>query len=172
MSKILLMTMRRAALTKSNLIVRAVFIFLIVGSAFPAWAALGADFASVQADQVHLQGTLRSTAMGSYTVHEIQAASGTVVREYVSSSGVSAGKVFAIGWKGPWPPDMRQVLGSYFDQYVEGVKAQRAARVGRAPLVIEQPGLVVHMSGHPRSFSGQAYVPEMLPAGVHAEDIQ
>jgi hypothetical protein len=155
---------------KAGLVVGAVV--LILGAAFPAWAALGGDFASVQADQVHLQGTLRTTAMASYTVHEIQTASGTVVREYVSFSGASAGKVFAISWKGPWPPDMRQVLGSYFDQYVQAAKAQRAVRVGRRPLVIEEPGLVMHVGGHPRGFVGRAYVPEMLPAGARAEDIQ
>jgi hypothetical protein len=168
--------MRPAAFIKAGpLVVGAVA--LILGAAFPAWAALGGDFASVQADQVHMQGKLRTTAMASYTVHEIQTASGTVVREYVSlsgtsASGTSAGKVFAIGWKGPWPPDMRQVLGSYFDQYVQAAKAQRAVRVGRRPLVIEEPGLVMNVGGHPRGFVGRAYVPEMLPAGVRAEDIQ
>jgi hypothetical protein len=162
----------RATRIRRKMLVGAVGLMFIAGSAFPAWAALGGDFASVQADQVHMQGTLRTTAMASYAVHEIQTASGTVVREYVSSSGTSAGKVFAIGWKGPWPPDMRQVLGSYFDQYVQAAKAQRTARVGRRPLVIEEPGLVMSVGGHPRGFVGRAYVPEMLPAGVRAEDIQ
>jgi hypothetical protein len=32
--------------------------------------------------------------------------------------------------------------------------------------------LVVQMAGHMRLFSGRAYVPQMLPAGVHAEDIR
>jgi len=67
---------------------------------------------------------------------------------------------------------MRQVLGSYFDQYVQAAKAHRAVRVGRRPLVIEEPGLVMNVRGHPRGFVGRAYVPEMLPAGVRAEDIQ
>jgi len=69
--------MRPAAFIKAGpLVVGAVA--LILGAAFPAWAALGGDFASVQADQVHMQGKLRTTAMASYTVHEIQTASGTV----------------------------------------------------------------------------------------------
>jgi hypothetical protein len=166
-----LMLTRPAAAIKSRLLVVGA-VALILGAAFPAWAALGGDIASVQSDQFHMQGSLRTTVTGSYTVHEIQSAAGTVVREYVSSSGKSAGKVFAIGWQGPWPPDMRQVLGSYFEQYVQAAKAQRAARVGRRPLVIEEPGLVMQVGGHPRGFVGRAYVPEMLPAGVRAEDIQ
>jgi Protein of unknown function (DUF2844) len=63
-------------------------------------------------------------------------------------------------------------LGSYFEQYVQAAKAQSAARMGRRPLMIEQPGLVVQSGGHPRAFSGKAYVPDMLPTGVRAEDIQ
>jgi hypothetical protein len=140
--------------------------------AFPAWAALGGGVATVQTDQIHMQGTLRKTATASYTVHEIQSASGIVVREYVASVGESAGKVFAVAWQGPWPPDMRQLLGNYFDQYVEAAKAQSAARVGRRPLVIDEPGLAVQISGHPRAFMGRAYIPGMLPAGVRAEEIR
>lgn len=149
--------------------VAALAIFL---SALPAWAALGGSIASVQADQVHMQGTVRRTASASYTVHEIQSASGIVVREYVASTGESAGTVFAVAWQGPWPPDLRQLLGSYFDQYMQAARAQSAARVGRRPLLIEEPGLVVQIGGHPRAFVGRAYVPGMLPAGVRAEEIR
>jgi hypothetical protein len=144
----------------------------IAASSLPARAVLGGDVSSVQADQLHVQGTLRAKATASYTVQEIHSPAGTVVREYVSSVGKSTGKVFGIAWQGPWPPDMRQLLGSYFDQYVKAAQAQSAARVGRRPLVIDQPGLVVHMGGHPRAFVGRAYVPEMLPEGVSVEEIQ
>ena len=145
----------------------AAAVLLILG-ALPAWASLGGDRASVDADQVHLHGTRTTKAVESYTVHEIQAASGVVVREYVSAEG----KVFAIGWNGPWMPDLRQLLGGYFEQYVQAAKAQNAARPGRRPLMIEQPGLVVEVGGHPRAFTGRSYVPEMLPAGVRAEEIR
>jgi hypothetical protein len=144
----------------------------IVANAFPARAALGGDVTSVQADQLHMRGSLRTTANASYTVHQIQAGSGAVVREYVSSSGKSAGKVFGIAWQGPWPPDMRQLLGSYFDQYVQAINAQSAGRAGRRPVRVELPGLIVQRGGHPGSFVGRAYVPEMVPTGVRTEEIQ
>jgi len=86
----------------------------------PAFAALGEPASSVQADQAHMQGTLRTTQTQAYTIHEIRAATGTIVREYVSSSG----RVFAVAWQGPWPPDMRQILGSYFEQYQQAVQAE------------------------------------------------
>jgi Protein of unknown function (DUF2844) len=156
----------RALSIKSKiLLVGSVF---VVGTSFPAWAALGGDIASVQADQVHMQGTRRVTTAAAYTVHEIQGASGTGVREYVSSEG----KVFAVAWQGPYLPDMRQLLGSSFEQYAQAAKAQRNTRMRRGPLLIEEPGLTVEMSGHPRSFSGRAYIPGMLPQGVLAEDIR
>ena len=133
-----------------------------------SWASLGGDAASIQADQVHMQGNRRTMAAESYTVHEIQANSGTVVREYVSPEG----KVFAVAWHGPWMPDMRQILGSYFDQYARANQSQSGARMRRGPVVIDEPGLVVQIGGHPRAFAGKAYVPEMLPSGVRAENIQ
>jgi hypothetical protein len=141
---------------------------VLLVAALPVWASLGGDASSVQTDQVHMQGTRQTTTTQSYTVSEIRAATGTVVREYASSTGT----VFAIAWHGPWPPDMHQLLGSYFEQYVQAAKAQSAARMGRRPLMIEQPGLVVQSGGHPRAFSGKAYVPEMLPQGVRAEDLR
>jgi len=141
---------------------------VLLVAALPVWASLGGDASSVQTDQVHMQGTRQTTTTQSYTVSEIRAATGTVVREYASSTGT----VFDIAWHGPWPPDMHQLLGSYFEQYVQAAKAQSAARMGRRPLMIEQPGLVVQSGGHPRAFSGKAYVPEMLPQGVRAEDLQ
>jgi hypothetical protein len=140
----------------------------VLATALAAHGALGGDIASVQTDQVHMHGSMRMSTATGYTVQEIQGSNGIVVREYVSQ----AGKVFGVAWQGPWPPDLRQLLGSYFGQYEQAVKAQRAEHIGRRPLLINEPGLVVGMGGHPRSFFGHAYVPEMLPAGVHAEDIQ
>ena len=134
----------------------------------PVYAALGGDASSVTEDVVHLQGSLLSIRAPNYTVHEIHAATGTVVREYVSPSGT----VFAVAWQGPWLPDMRHLLGNYFDQYVEALQGQRSVRFGRRPIHVELPGLVVQLSGHPRSFAGRAYVPERLPQGVQAEDIR
>jgi hypothetical protein len=133
-----------------------------------AFASLGGDLNSVMTDQVHFQGSLNTTEMSSYTVHEIHPQTGIVIREYVSS----AGKVFAISWHGPAMPDMKQILGSYFHQYSEAAKSQKASYVGRRPLQITQPDFVLIHGGHMRSYVGKAYLPQMLPSGVTAEDIQ
>jgi hypothetical protein len=67
---------------------------------------------------------------------------------------------------------MRQLLGNYYEQYVQAKESQGSDRVGRRPIRVELPGLVVHVSGHLRSFEGQAYVPAMLPQGIKAEEIR
>jgi hypothetical protein len=150
-------------------ILRVAIISATMLISLPAFAGLGDDVSSVQADQVHMQGSLRTTQAQAYTVHEIQAPTGIVVREYVSPT---SGKVFAVAWQGPWPPDMRQILSNYFRQYQQAAQAQATSRAGRHPLLIQEPGLVVQAGGHMRSFAGRAYVPEMLPQGVSAEAIR
>jgi hypothetical protein len=141
--------------------------------ATPAGATVSTVGASGTTNTVARQAAQASTAQSSsasssYTVLQTTLANGTVVREYVSA----AGTVFGVGWTGPQPPDLSALLGSYFPQYVSGIKASRAAGVVHGPGVVEQPGLVVHSGGHMGAFSGQAWVPQDLPAGVSASDIQ
>lgn len=135
---------------------------------FPAKASLGGNAVSVVADRAYMQGKLSKAAKDAYTVQEIQAPTGVVVREYVSQSGT----VFAVAWQGPTQPDLRQVLGSYFTTFTQALQAQRATRPARGPLVIQQPGLVVEMGGHMRWVVGRAYIPGMMPAGVQAGEIR
>lgn len=134
----------------------------------PAWGALGGDTVSILADQSAMQGIRRTTATNSYTLHEIQAANGTVLREYQSADG----NVFAVTWHGQFRPDMRQVLGSYFDQYAQAMRERSSTRRERGPVTIREPGLTVQLGGHTRALVGKAYVPEKLPQGMQTEDIQ
>jgi len=140
-------------------------VVLIAGSAAgPAEASLGGTQASVETDRLQVGATLRVLSSAAYSVHELQTPSGTVVREFVSPAGI----VFGVAWQGPSMPDLRQILGTYFDRYVEA----GAARKARGPVAIEQPGLVVQSAGHPRAFVGRAYIPEALPQGVTADAIR
>jgi hypothetical protein len=142
--------------------------FLALVLPFPAPASLGGDMRTVQADQMRMQGTLRSTNTQAYTVHEIQAPNGVAVREFVSP----AGKVFGVAWQGTTHPDLRQVLGTYFDQFTQAVQSERSRHPGHGPLSIQTPGLVVQLGGHMRAFAGRAYAPQMMPPGVRAEEIR
>ncbi len=130
-----------------------------------ALATLGGDVSSVESDRVHMKAAaVVATASGLYTLHEMQTPSGTTVREYANSDGV----VFAVTWSGPFPPDLRQTLGTYFQTY-QG--APRAKRYGHTHDVLSQPNLVVHSAGHLRAFVGSAYVPQLVPAGIAIEQL-
>jgi len=133
----------------------------------PALAALGGDVTSVEADRAHMKAeSLEVKQATAYKVHAIQAPGGTIINEYVSP----AGRVFAVAWHGPFIPEMPQILGSYFQQYSAAIQAKRP--YGRRPLNIQQPGLVVQTGGHMRAYFGRAYLPEMLPAGLKADEIK
>ena len=143
---------------------------LLAGEALvPAKAGLGSTVASVEADRVSMKGQVRARSEPGYSVQEITAANGTVVREFVSPSGV----VFAVSWSGPAMPDLQQALGTYFSQYQTAVTAQRAsgARSGHHHLQIRTPSLVVHAGGHMRQYFGLAYVPALLPQNLSVSDL-
>ena len=140
---------------------------LLVVFPLRAKATLGGDVSSIETDRARMKGSLEVRHSSVYTVHEIKAANHATVREYISPAGV----VFAVAWQSPFVPDMQQLLGAYFEQYSQGVKEQKASYVGRRPLNLEMPGLVVQMSGHMRAYSGRAYIPEQLPQGMKTEDL-
>ena len=134
----------------------------------PALAALGGDLNSVQQDKTHMKATVQVKQTQAYAVHEIKDKIGTTVREYVSPQGT----VFGLAWQGPFMPDLRQLLGSYTQQFSAAVQQDHAQRPGRHPLNIHQPGLVIETSGHMRAFWGRAYVPDMVPQAVDAKEIR
>ena len=158
--------------TMSRLTLRVLLVVManvVLVSPSPASAALGGYETTVQADQASMKGTLRSTPTKAYTVHEIKAQTGTVVREYVSP----AGKIFAVVWQGPFLPDLRQLLGSYFEQFSQSAQKLKTEHLQvRGRLLIQEPGLVVQTGGHMRAYFGRAYVPELVPQEVRIEKIQ
>ena len=137
----------------------------IIAAPAIACAALGDDATSVDADGAHMRGAIRITTGARYAVHEIAAASGVVVREYVAPNG----KVFALTWSGPWPPDLRQLLGSYFERFS---RAAAAPRTGHPPLMVHDEDLVVQFGGRLRAFVGTAYLANLMPAGVGTGELR
>ncbi|MFC4704572.1 MULTISPECIES: DUF2844 domain-containing protein [Paraburkholderia] len=127
----------------------------------------GQGAASAVVRQATQASAASPASAAAYTVKQTTLANGTVVREYISQ----AGTVFGVAWNGPQPPNLATLLGNYFPQYVSGVEANRARGV-RGPGAIESSGLVVHSGGHMGAFSGEAWLPQALPAGVSTSDIQ
>jgi hypothetical protein len=164
---------RRRTMSAVPFLVRTIFskpkfcfiAMALLACSLPAAAELGGDLASIQADQEHMKGARNVTTTAAYSIHEIQAATGTKVREFVSPSGT----IFAVAWQGPSTPDLRQLLGQYFDRYSQAIQNKRP---GRAPVSIQQSDLVVEAGGHMRSFTGRAYLPQVMPQGVNAAAIR
>lgn len=136
------------------------------GISAAAHAALGGTVESVQADKtaMHAKAQVMPGA-GSYTVHEIQLPSGTVVREYASADG----KIFGVAWQGPSLPDIPQLLGPYFERYANAMEGKPRAQ---RHAVVRQPDLVVQSHGRMGAFSGRAYLPQALPQGVSPDILQ
>ncbi|CAB3794267.1 DUF2844 domain-containing protein [Pararobbsia alpina] len=143
-----------------------------------AFATLGGNAASVDADRTALgtavataaSTTVAAPAAASATlpganVQTLTLSSGTVVREYVSATGL----VFAVSWQGPVLPQLKQLLGP--DNFAQYINAQsRGGSQGFAG--VDLPNLVVNSGGHMGAFFGRAWLPQSLPAGITAQDIQ
>lgn len=134
----------------------------------PALAGLGGDARSVTSDRDSMHGRLQITPMQQYTVHEITTDGGTLIREYETLSG----KIFAVTWKGPMPPNLQQLFGSYYDQFQSAAAASAQAHPGmHRQISVEQPDFVVQALGRMRAFHGKAYVPSLVPSGVSVADL-
>lgn len=138
---------------------------LTFSSPQPALAALGGPDASVAMDHAVLRGTLSVTPMQAFDVHRIAGDGGQTVREYATRQG----RIFAVTWHGPRSPDLKLLLGAYFDRYVAAAKLQRT---GHHLLSIRTPELVMTVVRFQRSASGQAYVPALMPRGVTRAELR
>jgi Protein of unknown function (DUF2844) len=129
-----------------------------------ASATLGEAEVTVQADVAKLQSSLKVSNLAVYRVHELTLPSGTLLREFVGLDG----NVFAVAWRGPTVPNLRQTMGKYFDTYVA---APRPAHRDHSHVEVKQGDLVVQAGGHMLAFSGRAYLASAIPAGVNLGDL-
>jgi hypothetical protein len=107
-----------------------------------------------------------SSAGSNYVMRDTTLGTGTHVREYISGNGV----VFAIAWDGPFLPDLKALLGKYFDAMV--AESARLPRAGRSRMAVDSPEVVINSGGHMRAFEGSAWIPAEFPAGFTADDVR
>ncbi|MET3105208.1 hypothetical protein AAKU67_000956 [Oxalobacteraceae bacterium GrIS 2.11] len=98
------------------------------------------------------------------TVYQIKSPSGTLIREYTNANNVVVG----VTWQGPTLPNLKQLLGTHFDTFVNRPITPGA---GHRSAELRTDELVVQSHGQMRSFSGRAYLPKMLPAGFNIDQI-
>jgi len=130
-----------------------------------ARATLGGDAASVQAYATAVNGRIRTDS--PVRMLQIDVDNGIQVREWLDAAGL----VFAVSWSGPAPPDLGQLLGSYYREYVVALSAlstpgrRRAVHVRTADLVLDSEGYL-------RGYAGRAYLPARLPLDVAATSLR
>jgi len=107
-----------------------------------------------------------TTSGSSYATRTTTLDSGTQVSEYVSDQGL----VFAVAWNGPVLPDLKALLGKYFDTLV--TEQWRTPRAGRPRIGVDLPEVVIHSGGHMRAFEGSAWIPAGFPAGFSTDDVR
>lgn len=145
-------------------LISTVLLTLAVG-AHPAFATLGADTSSIQSDQARLKASSQVAVRRLYSVQTMQTPAGTQIRQYVSPEGT----VFAVTWQGT-APDLQQLLGPYFDQYVSAAGSQHSRR-GRG-VHIDEGDLVIDTAGHMRFVVGRAYLRSKMPQGIASDEIR
>jgi hypothetical protein len=136
--------------------------------AWPAHATLGGVYSSVESDRTHMVARMRSASAATYAVHTLTLPNQGEVREFTRSDGI----VFAVAWKGPGRPDLRQLLGQqHFDTFqADNVPPQ--GRRTRRPLGVNRPDLIVHSAGHSGAFWGFAYLPQQTPSGFSTSELK
>jgi hypothetical protein len=116
-----------------------------------------------------MKGALRQIVRrDALAFQEMQSATGVVVREYLTSSET----VFGITWRGATIPDLKQLLGPYFDRYQQEAARLVRSRRGHGPLTVDLGDVIVQTGGRPRAFFGRAYLPRLVPTGVDVDSIR
>ncbi len=100
-----------------------------------------------------------------WEVHVLGLPFGVVVREYLHGD-----TVFAVAWSGRALPNLRRVLGAYFEPYVESTQDHGARHHHRR--VVTTPDWVVQSVGHHGGFLGRAWLRNALPPGFDLETLR
>jgi hypothetical protein len=136
-------------------------IVMALVAAPPCWAVLGGP-PSLSGSAV--QSTAASTSSGaSYTDLQSQLSNGIVVHEYANAGGT----VFAVSWSGPFQPDLKALLGPWFDTYT-GLAAQRK-EAGHSHMAVRDADLAVVSTGRMGAFQGRAWLVSLLPKDFNPE---
>jgi hypothetical protein len=132
-----------------------------------SWAALGSTPANLGPQAAAAQTSAASTGQATYTVLRQLLDSGTTVNQYVDGRGV----VFAVTWSGPFLPDLKEILGPYF-QTMTAQAANGRARQQHSRLMVREADLVVVSTGRMGAFEGRAWLTSKLPAAFDTKDLR
>jgi len=160
---------------KSLIPLRATAAALVIAASGPAHAQLGSTVAIAASGIASSSNPADATAQVLHQARNSAArwqestdANQIRVRQYVSSSG----QVYAVSWDGPAMPDVAVQLGTWFDRYRQEASAALPNASGLHSSRVSSSDLMVETAVRLRDFSGRAWLPGALPAGVTAADIE
>lgn len=140
------------------------FVIICVAGASPAWAELGGTV-QPQAALIREQSSVVATTK-QLNVYQTTTTAGTQIKEYANADNA----VVAVSWQGPTLPNLKDLLGKYFQPFADRPKTGNAVNHHSAELKTDD--LVVQSQGRMRSFSGRAYLPKLLPADFNLDQIK
>lgn len=159
------------------------FVCLALQSA-TAHAELGGDVSSIDRDQARLKGERRQVSVQTHVVvnraqalsvatqetmaHEITQADGSVIREYLTPSGI----VYAVTWQTHFRPDLGALFGQHAASYMASAKEAMKTPGIKRNVALQSKNLIVHATSHFNIFIGQAYVPSLVPSGVNVHELR
>ena len=135
------------------------FALVLSASAATAFAGLGGAPSAPGPRILSSTSSPAVTPSSSYTDLKKTLDSGTELHEYVNSKGI----VFAVSWQGPYMPDLKEMLGSRFQDLLDHVRTQSGG--ARSQVRLQRDDLVIFSGGRPGAFEGRAWIPALLPAG-------
>jgi len=140
----------------------------LMATSFSVFAALGQAPLQVpaiaslpQASGVKRQISVVTNGNATYTESTVMLQNGVKVQEFVSMQGI----VFALKWSGSTIPDFGILFADFYPEYRAAVQRHSGGGFRRS-LAVQSEGLVAAASGYLHAFSGYAYAPLMVPAGV------
>jgi Protein of unknown function (DUF2844) len=131
-----------------------------------ACAQLGTTFVTPSSPSSLMQH--QASAGSSVSWFESTDANQIRIRQYVAPTG----QVYAVSWDGPAMPDVRALFGDWFGRYQQGATEAQASAGGLHSSSVEGRDLVVESNVRLREFTGRAWLPAALPAGVTSADIE
>ena len=131
-----------------------------------AQAGLGNPVAQLRDDQSRLGARdISVQRAAAFDRHAFQSSNGVRIRAFAGRDG----QVFAVTFDGPAMPDLKVLLGTRYAEYASAVRPSPSTH---KVYTYASGTLELNIVKLPRGFTGSAWVPGAVPAGVNVSALQ